>query len=104
MTQGHGEPMKDASAFDALPDEIRQQIGADVALLRSNLPPGELTDDDPVGIGATSSGLLVLRTAHAAYQLMSDGSTVKASGRPGGVVLVTYRNGVVIDNAPGAGQ
>lgn len=92
----HGEPLKDATAFEALPDEVREEIRTDVARLRSNLPPGELSDDDPVGIGVTSGGLLVIRAAHAAYQLMEDGSTVKATAGPGGLQLVTYRDGEVV--------
>ncbi|MGQ0678167.1 MAG: hypothetical protein ACT4OM_00660 [Actinomycetota bacterium] len=97
MTQAHGEPLKDASAFDRLPADIQEEIRADVALLRSNLPPGELGQDDPVGIGVTSGGLLVLKSAHAAYQLMEDGSTVKAAGGSAGMRLVTFRDGHVVD-------
>lgn len=98
MPEGHGDPLKDAAAFEALPEDIKQQIRTDVALLRSNLPPGELTDADPVGIGVTSGGLLVLRAAHAAYQLMEDGSTVKAYGGTAGIQMITYRNGIVVDS------
>ena len=97
ISEGHGEPLKDAAAFEALPDDVKDEIRADVAFLKSNLPPGELNDDDPVGIGVTSGGLLVLKAAHAAYQLMEDGSTVKAVGGPDGLQLITYRQGRIVD-------
>lgn len=101
MEQGHGSPLRDAAAFDALPDDAKEEIRADVARLRSNLPPGELSEDEPVGIGVTSSGHLVIKTAHAAYQLMEDGSTVKALGCRGKVRLLTYCDGnLVADPAP----
>ena len=100
MPEGHGEPLTDASAFEALPEEAKQQIRMDVARLRANLPPGEIMNDEPVGIGATSAGLLVIKTAHAAYQLMTDGSTVKVSRGPSGMVIRTYRFGEVVDNPP----
>lgn len=93
IPEGHGEPLKNSAAFEALDKDIQQEISADVALLRSNLPPGELSEADPVGIGVTSGGLLVLRAAHAAYQLMEDGSTLKAFGGPGGMQMITFRNG-----------
>jgi hypothetical protein len=101
IAQGHGEPLKDSAAFDALPEDVKDEIRADVARLRSNLPPGELSDDDPVGIGVTSGGLLVLKAAHAAYQLMEDGSTVKATGGPGGLELLTYRDGELVGRQSG---
>lgn len=100
MAEGHGDPLKDAAAFEALPEDIKDEIRSDVALLRSNLPPEELSDEDPVGIGVTSGGLLVLRAAHAAYQLMEDGSTMKAYGGAAGMQMITYRNGMVVDNQP----
>jgi hypothetical protein len=97
MTDGHGTPLTDAAAFDALPEEVRDQIRADFALLRANLPPGELQDDEPVGIGATSAGMLILKTGAGAYQLMEDGSTLRA--RPGaeGMELVRFKDGSVIE-------
>jgi hypothetical protein len=104
MAEGHGEPLKDAVAFDALPEDVKDEIRADVALLRSNLPPGELSEADPVGIGVTSGGLLIVKTAHAAYQLMEDGSTVRATGGPAGMELVTFRNGMVVDNQGPPGE
>lgn len=88
--------MKDAAAFDVLPEEVKDEIRADVARLRSNLPPGELSEDDPVGLGVTSEGLLVLKAAHAAYQLLEDGSTLKATGGPAGLELITYLDGEVV--------
>lgn len=100
MDQGHGSPLRDAAAFDALPEDVKDDIRADVALLRSNLPPGEISEDEPVGIGATSSGHLVIKTAHAAYQLMEDGSTVKAFAGEGGLRLVTYRGGKPVAGSP----
>jgi hypothetical protein len=60
-----------------------------------------LNEDDPVGIGVTSGGLLVIKAAHAAYQLMEDGSTVKATAGPKGLQLVTYRNGEVVEGDTG---
>jgi hypothetical protein len=104
MVEGHGEPLKDAAAFEALPEEVQEEIRADVALLRSNLPPGELSEADPVGIGVTSGGLLIVKTAHAAYQLMEDGSTVKATGGPAGMELITYRNGILVDHQDRPGE
>lgn len=103
MPEGHGEPLTDASAFEALPEEAKQEIRMDVARLRANLPPGEIMNDEPVGIGATSAGLLVIKTAHAAYQLMKDGSTVKVSRGPSGMVIRTYRLGEVVENSPDFG-
>jgi len=100
MPDGHGEPLSDADAFEALPEEAKEQIRADVAVLRSNLPPGEIMNDEPVGIGATSAGLLVIKTAHAAYQLLRDGSTMKVSRGPDGMVIHTYRFGELVDNPP----
>lgn len=100
MAEGHGEPLTDAEAFEALPDEAKDEIRADVARLRANLPIGEIMNDEPVGIGATSTGLLVVKTAHAAYQLTKAGSTVKVSGGPNGNVVHTYLNGDLIDNPP----
>lgn len=97
MAEGHGEPLKDEAAFEALPEDIKEEIRADVALLRSNLPPGELPDDQPVGLGATSGGFLVVRAGHAAYQLTADGATIKVSGSPKGLILTTYRDGRVIE-------
>ncbi|HVL52498.1 MAG TPA: hypothetical protein VM754_13480, partial [Actinomycetota bacterium] len=85
---------------EALPEEAKEQIRADVAVLRSNLPPGEIMNDEPVGIGATSAGLLVIKTAHAAYQLLKDGSTMKVSRGPDGMVVRTYRFGELVDNPP----
>lgn len=101
MAEGHGEPLSDAGAFDALPQEVQDEIRIDVARLRANLPVGEIMNDEPVGIGATSDGLLVIKTAHAAYQLMRNGSTVKVSGSPDGTKVRTYLNGEVIDNPAG---
>lgn len=98
MPDGHGEPLSDAEAFEALPEEVKNEIRADVAVLRSNLPPGEIMNDEPVGIGATSAGHLVVKTAHAAYQLMADGSTVKVSRGPDGMKIQTYRYGELVDN------
>ncbi len=97
MSDPHGTPITDAAAFDALPADVQDQIRADFATLRGNLPPGELQDDEPVGIGATSGGMLVLKTAEGAYQLMEDGSTLRA--RPGteGLELVRFKDGSVID-------
>ncbi len=100
MLDGHGEPLSDAEAFEALPEEAKEQIRADVALLRSNLPPGEIMNDEPVGIGATSAGLLVVKTAHAAYQLLEDGSTVKVSRGPDGMIIRTYRYGELVETPP----
>jgi hypothetical protein len=57
-----------------------------------------LSEDDPVGIGVTSGGRLVIKAAHAAYQLMEDGSTVKATAGPSGLQLVTYRDGEVVED------
>ena len=68
----------DAAAFDALPDSVKEEIRADFARLKANLPEGELPDDEQVGIGATSAGLLIVKTETAAYQLMADGSTLRA--------------------------
>lgn len=79
------------------------QIRLDVARLRANLPPGEIMNDEPVGIGATSAGLLVIKTAHAAYQLLTDGSTVKVSRGPDGMKIRTYRFGEVVENPEGFG-
>jgi hypothetical protein len=104
MPEGHGEPLTDAEVFDALPQEAQDEIRADVARLRANLPIGEIMNDEPVGIGATSAGLLVVKTAHAAYQLMEDGSTVKVSGGPNGMVVRTYLNGDEVANPPGFGS
>jgi hypothetical protein len=97
MTEGHGTPLSDAAAFDALPEEVQDQIRADFATLRSNLPHGELRDDEAIGIGATSAGMLVLKTAAGAYQLMEDGTTLRA--RPGaeGLELVRFKDGRVIE-------
>lgn len=101
MPDGHGEPLSDAAAFEALPEEAKEQIRLDVARLRANLPPGEIMNDEPVGIGATSGGLLVVKTAHAAYQLLEDGSTMKVSRGPDGMKIETYRFGELVDNPPG---
>ena len=101
MPEGHGDPLTDAAAFEALPEEVKAEIRADVALLRANLPPGEIMNDEPVGIGATSAGLLVIKTAHAAYQLMEDGSTVKVSRGPDGMKIRTYLHGELVDNPVG---
>ena len=97
MTDGHGTPLSDAAAFDALPADVQDQIRADFATLRGNLPLGELQDDEPVGIGATSGGMLVLKTAAGVYQLMEDGSTLRA--RPGteGLELTRFKDGTVIE-------
>lgn len=97
MSDPHGTPLTDSAAFDALPADVQDQIRADFATLRGNLPPGELQDDEPVGIGATSGGMLVLKTAAGAYQLMEDGSTLRA--RPGaeGLELVRFKDGSVIE-------
>ncbi|MEX2551516.1 MAG: hypothetical protein WD627_00745 [Actinomycetota bacterium] len=104
MAEGHGEPLKNAAAFEALPEDIQEEIRSDVALLRSNLPPGELSEADPVGIGVTSGGLLIVKTAHAAYQLMEDGSTLKATGGPAGMELITFRDGMVVDSHSQPGE
>jgi hypothetical protein len=104
MPDGHGDPLTDAEAFEALPEDIKAEIRADVALLRANLPPGEIMNDEPVGLGATSAGLLVIKTAHAAYQLTKDGSTVKVSPGPDGMKIRTYRHGELIENPPGFGE
>ncbi|HEX2149247.1 MAG TPA: hypothetical protein VHI31_03610 [Actinomycetota bacterium] len=101
MAEGHGEPLTDAQVFEELPEEAKDEIRADVARLRANLPIGEIMNDEPVGIGATSAGLLVVKTAHAAYQLMEDGSTVKVSGGPNGMIVRTYLNGDLVENPPG---
>lgn len=101
MPDGHGEPLTDAAAFEALPEEAKDEVRADVARLRANLPPGEIMNDEPIGIGATSAGLLVIKTAHAAYQLMEDGSTVKVSRGPDGMKITTYRHGQVVENPEG---
>lgn len=101
MPDGHGEPLTDAEAFEALPEEAKVEIRVDIARLRANLPIGEIMNDEPVGIGVTSAGLLVVKTAHAAYQLTKDGSTVKVSGGPKGTVVRTFQNGELIDNPPG---
>lgn len=97
MPEGHGTPLTDAAAFDALPAEVQDQIRGDFATLRSNLPPGELRDDEAIGIGATSGGMLVVKTAAGAYQLMEDGSTIRA--RPGaeGLEMVRFKDGRVIE-------
>ncbi|HEX2053121.1 MAG TPA: hypothetical protein VHJ78_05255 [Actinomycetota bacterium] len=100
MPDGHGEPLTDAAAFEALPEEAKEEIRADVARIKSNLPPGEIMNDEPVGIGATSAGLLVIKTAHAAYQLMEDGSTVKVSRGPSGMVIKTFVDGRLVENPP----
>lgn len=97
MAEGHGDPLKDEAAFEALPEDVKDEIRADVSLLRSNLPPGELPDDQPVGIGTTAGGFLVVRAGHAAYQLTADGATIKAAGGPQGVMLTTYRQGEVVE-------
>lgn len=97
MAEGHGDALKDEAAFEALPEDVKDEVRADVSLLRSNLPPGELPDDQPVGIGATSGGYLVVRAGHAAYQLTADGATIKASGSANGVVLTTYKDGEIIE-------
>ncbi len=101
MPDGHGQPLTDAEAFEALPEEAKDEIRVDLARLQANLPIGEIMHDEPVGIGATSTGLLVIKTAHAAYQLIEDGSTVKVSGGPNGVVVKTYRTGELVDNPKG---
>ena len=101
MPEGHGDPLTDAAVFEALPEEAREEIRADVARLRSNLPPGEIMNDEPIGIGATSAGHLVIKTAHAAYQLMEDGSTVKVSRGPDGMKIRTYRHGELVENPQG---
>jgi hypothetical protein len=97
MSDGHGTPLTDTAGFDALPAEAQDEIRADFAKLRSNLPPGELLDDEPVGIGATSGGLLVLKTASGAYQLMEDGSTIRARSGPEGMEMVRFKDGRVIE-------
>ncbi len=108
MTDGHGTPLTDAADFDALPNEVQDQIRADFATLRANLPPGELRDDEPVGIGATSGGMLVLKTAAGAYQLMEDGSTVRARSGAEGLEVVRFKQGSVIEEEvvqrPAAGE
>lgn len=97
MAEGHGDPIKDEAAFEALPEDVKDEIRADVSLLRSNLPPGELPEEQPVGIGATSEGFLVVRAGHAAYQLTADGATIKVSGSAEGLLLTTYKDGRVVE-------
>lgn len=84
----------DGAAFDGLPDEVKEEIRADFAELKANLPDGELSDDEQVGIGATTAGLLIVKTETAAYQLMADGSTLRA--KPGGK-LVQFFGGEVVE-------
>lgn len=99
MGDGHGTPLSDAAAFESLPPDVQDEIRADFAKLRANLPLGELTDDEPVGIGATSGGLLVIKTSAGAYQLMEDGSTVRVRGMPGGSrEMVRFLNGEIIES------
>lgn len=100
MQDGHGDPLRDAAAYDALPDEAKQELLSDVARLQANLPQGEIMPDEPIGIGATSRGFLVIKTAHAAYQLLADGSTVKVTRGPDGMLIRTYRDRELVDNPP----
>lgn len=100
MPNGHGEPLTEAGTFEALPDNVKEDIRADLALLQMNLPVGEIMTDEPIGLGVTSGGLLVIKTAHAAYQLTDDGSTVKVNRGPDGLLIRTYRDGELIDNPP----
>ena len=107
MANGHGTPLSDARAFESLPEDVQEEIRADFARLSSNLPAGELNEDDPVGIGSTSAGLLVIKTPRGAYQLMEDGSTVRIRGIGGRREMVRFRDGEVIKSEdvgrPGAG-
>lgn len=89
----------DAAAFDALPDSAKEEIRADFARLKANLPDGELPDDEQAGIGATSAGLLIVKTETAAYQLMADGSTLRARPVRGeaSLELVQFLDGEVVE-------
>ncbi len=90
----------DAAAFDALPDSVKEEIRADFARLKANLPAGELPDDEQAGIGATSAGLLIVKTETAAYQLMADGSTLRARPERGaGMELVQFLEGEVVERS-----
>lgn len=93
----HGTPLMDAAAFDALPDNVKEEIRADFARLKANLPDGELPDDEQAGIGATSAGLLIVKTETAAYQLMEDGSTMRARPGPDGMELLQFFGGEVVE-------
>ncbi|MDQ4148821.1 MAG: hypothetical protein M3164_02320, partial [Actinomycetota bacterium] len=97
MTNGHGTPLSDAAAFDSLPPEVQEEIRNDFARLRANLPTDELKEDEPVGIGATSAGLLVIKTPRGAYQLMEDGSTLRVRGIRGRREIVRFRRGQIVE-------
>jgi len=96
MAESHGTPLMDSAAFEALPDEVKEEIQADFVRLKANLPEGELPDDKPAGIGATSAGLLIVKTETAAYQLMEDGSTMRARPGPDGMELLQFKDGEVL--------
>ncbi|MGH2705773.1 MAG: hypothetical protein ACRDJ4_11955 [Actinomycetota bacterium] len=100
MRPEHGSPMFGADEFLALPEDVREELRSDLARLQANLPEGEIAALEPIGLGATSGGLLVVRTARAAYQLMDDGSTMRAVRSEDGFELTRFRDGQVISNPP----
>ena len=99
MTDLHGTPLTSDIDFDLLPDEIQEEIRADFAALKANLPPSELPEHEEAGIGATSSGYLVVKTKIAAYQLMEDGSTMRARPTDEGLEMVHFKDGEAISRS-----
>jgi hypothetical protein len=87
-----------ADEFLSLPEDVREELRADLVRLQANLPEGEITPGEPIGIGATSGGLLVVRTIRAAYQLMEDGSTMRAVRSDEGFELTRFRDGQVVSS------